>query len=222
MNRFIGELPTASIKLAVSALNDYRKELAKLREQRKECEASDALQKYSQGHIEKELVRITTETAQIMQEAAAKVRSYHDNAVNSLAEAYAPVGSDVSGATNEADAALFEKGLILDAKTLEYIISKHDNPAFRIMAAKYAKERNWDGFEYETGEAAAKDYINQVFSKLAEAATDPFGYSAIQYTETKGEYGRIADAYGLVAEFNKGGGDSIDSAVLSESLGDSI
>ena len=218
MNTFTGSLPIGTIRACVSALNGYRKELAKLRDQKKEYEAPDASRKYSQEHIEKELIRIDAETMQINDEAAKKVSNFYEMASAEVKDAFIPLGSDVT-AENEADAALFKNGLILDKNTLEYMINKHDNAAFRIMAANYAKERNWDGFEYTTHEKAAGEYVEQVFRELKNVASSPFGFSAIQYTETPGEYRRMADAYGLVAEFNKGGGDSIDSAVLSESLG---
>lgn len=213
-NKFNAALPVETIRMCISNLNGYRKELAQLMEQEKDYTAPDANKRYSQNHIDNELKRITLERDQIMQEAAAKVRNFRDIAVNELKDAYVPSGEDVTGMDNEADAALFEKGLILDAKTLEYILSKHDNAAFRIMADKYAKERQWDGFEYVTAEDSAKEYINQVFDGLAKAAADPFNYSAIQYTETKGEYRRMADEYGLLAEFNKSNGDTIDTAII--------
>lgn len=218
MNTFTASLPIGTIRACISALNGYRKELAKLRDQKKVYEAPDASRKYSLEHIEKELIRIEAERMQINDEAAKRVLNFYEMASAEVKDAFIPLGSDVT-AENEADAALFRNGLILDKNTLEYMINKHDNAAFRIMAANYAKERNWDGFEYTTHEEAAGEYVKKVFDGLKNVASDPFGYSAIQYTETPGEYRRMADAYGLIAEFNKGGGDSIDSAVLSESLG---
>lgn len=219
MNTFTAKLPMDTIKACVSALNSYRSELAKLMKQKKELEAPEAIRNYSQSHIENELKRIASEAEQIKAEAEKKVTGLHDTATQEIKEAYVPIGSDVID-ENDADAALFRNGLIIDTKTLDYMLSKHDNAAFRIMAAKYAKERNWDGYDYTTHEEAANEYVKRIFRELKNVASDPFGYSAIQYTETKGEYRRMAEEYGLIAEYNKAGGDRIDNSILSESLGD--
>ena len=213
MNKYNVKLPTGTIKTAIKALNEARQELKRLADQKAELEAPEASRRYSQDHIEKELVRIAAETGQITNEITAKIDRLADTARDELKAAFIPDGSDLLG-ENEADAALLRNGIITKPKVLEYIISKHDNAAFRILAAKYAKEREWDDFEYYTSEDTAKEYIETIIKGLKDAAAVPFGYRALQYCETKGEYRRMAEESGLLPEFNVSNGDDIDTAII--------
>lgn len=213
MNKYSVKLPTNTIKLAVKALNEARTELKRLADQKAELEAPDANRRYSQDHIEKELIRIAAETGQITNEITAKIDRLADTARDELKAAFIPDGSDLLG-ENEADAALFKNGIITKPKVLEYIISKHDNAAFRILAAKYAKERDWSGYDYITSEDTATEYVEQILRGLKDAAAVPFGYKAAQYCETKGEYRRMANEYGLSKEFDISNGDDIDTAII--------
>ena len=121
MNKYNVKLPTNTIKLAVKALNEARTELKRLADQRAELEAPDANRRYSQDHIEKELIRIAAEKGQIVNEIIGKISRLSDTARDELKAAFIPDGSDLLG-ENEADAALFKNGLILDTKTLDYIL----------------------------------------------------------------------------------------------------
>lgn len=219
MNKYNVKLPTHTIKLAVKALNEARTELKRLADQRAELEAPDAHRRYSQDHIEKEIIRIAAEKGQIINEITKKISRLSDTARDELKAAFIPDGSDLLG-ENEADAALFKNGLILDTKTLDYILEKHDNAAFRILAAKYAKEREWKDFDYITSEETATEYIETILKGLNNAAAVPFGYQATQFCETKGEYRRMANEYGLSREFDISNGDAIDTAIIEASNSD--
>lgn len=213
MNKFNIKLPTGTIKTAVKALNEARQELKRLADQRAELEKPDANRRYSQEHIEKELIRIEAETGQITNEITAKIDRLSETALDELKAAFIPSGDDLLG-DNAADVALFNNGLILNTQTLDYILNKHDNAAFHMLAAKYAKEREWSGYEYITSDDAAKEYIDTVLTGLKNAASNPFGYQALQYAETKGEYRRLANEYGLSKEFDISNGDDIDTAII--------
>lgn len=214
MNKFNVKMPMGTIRTAVKALNEARQELKRLSDQKADYESQDANRRYSQEHIERELVRISAEAGAVTAEIQKKVNGLCETIQSELDAAFIPDGNDLIGADNEADAALFKNGLIFDPKTLEYMVNKHDNAAFRILAANYAKERKWDNFDYITSEESAHDYINAITKGLKNTAAVPFGYDALRFTETKGEYSRMATEYGLSEEYRISDGDTIDTAII--------
>lgn len=214
MNKFNVKLPTDTIKTAIRALNAARKELKALENQKAEFEKPEAKRRYSEERIENELNRISAESGKITDEISAKINGLTETMRNELKAAFIPNGDDITG-ENAADAALFNNGLIMDTKTLDYILSKHDNAAFHILAAKYAKERQWSGYEYITNDEAANSFIDTISNALKAVALYPFGYKALQYCETKGEFRRMANEYGLSKEFDISNGDDIDTAITA-------
>ena len=214
MNKYNVKMPIGTIRTAVKALNEARQELKRLSDQKADYESQDANRRYSQEHIERELVRISTEAGAVTAEIQKKINGLCETIQSELDAAFIPDGNDLIGADNEADAALFRNGLIFDPKTLEYMVNKHDNAAFRILAANYAKERKWENFDYITSEESAHDYINAITKGLKNSASVPFGYDALRFTETKGEYSRMATEYGLSEEYRISDGDTIDTAII--------
>ena len=214
MNKYNVKMPIGTIRLAVKALNEARQELKRLSDQKADYESQDANRRYSQEHIERELVRISAEAGAVTAEIQKKINGLCETIQSELDAAFIPDGNDLIGADNEADAALFRNGLIFDPKTLEYMVNKHDNAAFRILAANYAKERKWENFDYITSEESAHDYINAITKGLKNTAAVPFGYDALRFTETKGEYSRMATEYGLSEEYRISDGDTIDTAII--------
>lgn len=214
MNKFNVKMPMGTIRTAVKALNEARQELKRLSDQKADYESQDANRRYSQEHIERELVRISAEAGAVTTEIQKKINGLCETIQSELDAAFIPDGTDLIGADNEADAALFKNGLIFDPKTLEYMVNKHDNAAFRILAANYAKERKWENFDYITSEESAHDYINAITKGLKNAASVPFGYDALRFAETKGEYSRMATEYGLSEEYRISDGDTIDTAII--------
>ena len=221
MNKYNVKLPMNTIKQAVKVLNEARQELKKLDNDKAKYSNPDAIRHYSQEHIEHELVRISAEKAEISNEIMKKISGFTETIQNELKAAFIPNGSDLLGAENEADAALFHNGLILDAKTLDYMVNKHDNAAFRILAANYARARKWENFDYITSEEKATEYVDEIIKGLNNVAAVPFGYDALRFTETKGEFRRMANKYGLLSEFDISDGNAVDSAVI-EPLNDVV
>lgn len=214
MNKYNVKMPTDTIRIAVKALNEARQELKRLNDQKADYKSPDANRRYTLERIERELARIAADQEQITADISKKISGLCDTMQNEQKAAFVPNGQDLIGADNEADVALFRNGLIMDQNTLDYLVSKHDNAAFRILAANYAKARDWHGYDYITNEDHANEYITEVIRGLKSAAASPFGYNALRFTETKGEYHRMADAYGLSAEFAASNGDAIDNAVI--------
>lgn len=214
MSKYNVKLPTDTIRLAVKALNEARLKLNKLIQEKADYESADANRRYTLDHIEKELVRIAADTGKTKEEIKKHINGLCDTIQDELKKSFIPNGQDLIGDDNEADLALFKNGLIMDEKTLDYLVNKHDNAAFRILAYNYAKERNWNDYDYITNEESANEYINAIIKGLKTAAEIPFGYDALRFTESKGEYKRMALAHGLLTEFDKSNGDAIDTAII--------
>lgn len=156
----------------------------------------------------KDIEESKTKISVIRSKALKDLENAKKEALDFIEAETTPNGEDIIG-VNAGDFALLKSGLITSPEKLQRIIEKHDNVAFRLMASEYAKERKWDGFQYiET--SAPKKMNDYIFKELDMALKDVNGIHAVQYTETKGEYHRTAQAFGLESEFVVSGGESID------------
>lgn len=146
----------------------------------------------------------------IAEKAAEEIKALWKNAVAFIDEETLPKGEDVQ---NEPDFALLDHDIV-DGDQLERLIEKHsDNRAFRLAAARYAVRQGWpeaDQFTAIDKEKAIREYTDQIFSRLIDAAAYPTGPSFLQYVDSADtEYLRIARAYGIEAEFLASGGSNM-------------
>ena len=155
-----------------------------------------------------ELPKLEQQRAEAERSALATLNEIRAAALEYIEQQTDPDGADITG-DNAADFALIANGLITTPAKLERILAKHDNVAFRTAAAEYAKARSWDGFSSYENAPAVSDMTTQIFDGLNNSVQNTSGIAAIQYTDTPGEYARIAGEYGLTAEFNESGGASL-------------
>lgn len=113
-----------------------------------------------------------------------------------------PTGADISG-ENEADFRLLEYGLVNSPAALSKLAEAHDAPGFRLMVQKYAKEHEWEGFDYIDSEHTVREFLKDFFWQCKEAARSPRGYYGMLLDQDK-EIERQASARGLWEEYNKG------------------
>lgn len=161
----------------------------------------------------RELEKAEAERKAIVEAAQKRLAELHSDALEEIAQQTDPRGADVTGA-NAGDFALFEHGLIESPEKLERLLAKHDNAAFRIAAEKYASARKWPGFDYIPLEKSCIEYTNAAFRGLAGAAERPTGLFAMQYTQQKDEFKRMAAAYGIADVFTKSGGDELENLFI--------
>lgn len=154
--------------------------------------------------------------AAIIAEAREKLSTLHMQATAAIDEQTTPNGNDIIG-ENAGDFALLTNGLIESSEKLKKILEKHDNTAFRYAAQRYAAQRNaedpaggWTAFNFFENAPVIREYTNSIFDRLNDAAANPYGIAAMQYTETPNEYGRIAAEYGLTDEFYASGGERLN------------
>lgn len=161
----------------------------------------------------RELEKAEAERKAIVEAAQKRLAELHSDALEEIAQQTDPRGADVTGA-NAGDFALFEHGLIESPEKLERLLAKHDNAAFRIAAEKYASARKWPGFDYIPLEKNCIEYTNAAFRGLAGAAERPTGLFAMQYTQQKDEFKRMAAAYGIADVFTESGGDELENLFI--------
>lgn len=163
----------------------------------------------------RELEKAEAERMAIVEAAQKKLAELHSDALEMIEQQTDPQGADVTGA-NAGDFALLEKNLIETPEKLERLIAKHNNAAFRIAAERYAADpaRKWPGFAYLPLEKSCIEYTNSVFRGLSGAAERPTGLFAMQYTQQKDEFKRMAAAYGLADVFTESGGDELENLFI--------
>ena len=213
------KIPVEKMIASIQTVRGYREQVLKLNQMIRELGTeSETRAKSGSVGVEKraKALELAESLRQDEMNAVISTLAEQQNEANSEIDVQVtPNGMDIVG-ENAGDFALMEHGLIDSAEHLERILAKHDNPAFRIAAAKYADKRNWEGFEFLNKEKAVRDYIDQVYQGLIEAVHRIDGYAALQYIQTPGEYERMATAYGLADEFTASNGERIAATLAEE------
>lgn len=150
----------------------------------------------------------------IIDAAQEKLKAAHEEADRFIWEQVTPNGNDILG-EGAADVALLNLGLINSAGDLKRILEKHNNAAFRALAARYASERDWEGFDYMSKTESVRSFTDQVFDGLSRAVYSPGQILSEQYTKVADEYSRIAAAYDLSQEFSESNGKVIAEVISS-------
>lgn len=135
------------------------------------------------------------------QEKIEKARAAYIEGVNAQ---IVPNGEDLSSA----DYALLRDGIIDTPQALQAVIARNDNYAFVAAAAKYAKARNWEGFEnnLDVDVRAFLDFGGGYLDICSNASENPVkGYNGMLVADCD-EMGRRADAYGIGEAFSEAAG----------------
>lgn len=212
-------LPIDYIRTAVRDLNDTK---AKIKALQKEADKYGTVEQARRDGGErgveardKALKELAANADLLKRAAIDNLASIKEKTVKELDAQFIPNGDDLLG-DNAADVALLNANLIKTPEKLLSILEKHDNAAFRLLAAEYAAKNNWDDFDYIDKENSVREYCTQVFKGLEACAEHPTGYNSIQYLGTPGEYRRMADGFGLTHEFHNSNGNSIDEVIVAE------
>ena len=209
------KMPIEQIQNAILTVREAHDKLIALEGERAALGAVEAVrERAGEEGVRRRLIALEAldeRWAGIVSDAQAAVDAQARAAVEAIDAQVTPNGADIIGG-NEGDFALIEHGLIMSADQLARILTKHDNVAFRIAAARYASDpaRMWEGFNFFDKENSLREYTEQVFNNLKTAVDRPHGPAYMQYADTPHEYSRIALAYGLANEYTASGGDKLE------------
>ena len=148
------------------------------------------------------LEKINLDKRSVSQKAVEKIAELQSEYQKAIDEQTIPQGKDIIE-ENSGDFRLLENGIIQTSYALARLIEQHNNPAFRAMATKYARERGWDGFEFFDHEAQLREFGTDYLKLCSVACENIDGYSFLQVMN-EGELDRRVRAYGLLDEYLKG------------------
>ncbi len=216
MNIYTLKMPIKQIADAIKSVKNLQVKIAVIdAEEKKLGSRQDALKMYGEAGATKydeAMENFRLQKMKLISSVQETVNTLKQEAIDFVYLQTVPDGNDILG-DGAADFALLQEKLISTPEQLAFILSRHDNSAFRIAADNYAKEKGWEDFSFIDLDKPIKEYTEQVFSALYAAAGEPSGLYAMQYTQTPNEYSRIASAYGLQEEFGASGGYSLEKVI---------
>ena len=223
-NVLVSKIPVEPIKDGIRTVNNAKKKVYTLEKEKEALDLmkiEEIIKKYGETGVnerKKKAEEIDSKIAVIRSETLEVLSKHREKAVSEVDAQFTPDGNDIIGA-NAADIALIQNDIITTPDNLKRLLQRHNNTAFRMLAARYAKKHDWSDFEYIDKEQSIRGYVEQVFNNLETAAYMPLGIAGTQYTGTIGEYRRIAESYELSEEFHASNGNSIDEVIVTiESL----
>lgn len=206
MKTFTIAMPVSTMKTALSALEEARRTINAVIEEKAALPALNAVEHGTLAIKKRESDLAALDARK--QAATEKAIRVIDNAESSFIEKIdlqtVPAGEDITGA-NEADFKILEYGLIKAPSALAKIAAKHDAPAFRAMVQMYAEKRDWEGFDFIDKEETIREFGKTFFQQCRSAAKNPSGYYGILYEEEPEKQlreGALSD--GLQKEYEKG------------------
>lgn len=204
MKQYILSMPVSTIKTALSAVDEARRAINAVLEEKAALPALNAVDhgKLAMQKRERDLEALEARKKAATEKAIRVIDNAEEAYIADIDRQTVPAGADITG-ENEADFKLLEYGLIKNPSALAMIAARHDAPAFRAMVQMYAEKRDWEGFSFIDKEKSIREFAVSFFGECRSAAGNPSGYYGL-LLEQENELERQITASGLLNEYNKG------------------
>lgn len=137
-------------------------------------------------------------------EAQERIKKATESYIKAVSDQIIPNGEDLQCP----DYVCLRDGVVETEQALQELLARNNNYAFVSAAAKYAKDRNWGGFENNWDITAGRflDYGKSFLDDCHTAAENPLHSYYSMLVLNDAELGRRAASFSILNEYNDAGG----------------